>query len=395
MSKGGKSTTTQENKVDPRLMNEFWSTYGDFNAMTDGKSFIPDFSQDTQDYFSGARDFQGSAAALRGIADQGPYLLGDAQGYTPGTYNAGAYTAGSYNAGSYNAGQAADVGDVGNITASQASRYINDYMNPYLNDVVDTSLADYDVGVDRSTASRAASRDAASAFGNRSAIADAVYAADAGRGRGALSAGLRAGAYDTALGAATGDANRFLSADMANQSTQAGNLNRRSGLNMFNTGAANDASRFNIGAANDASRFNIGSANDASRFNIGAANDASQFNIGSANDASRFAADYANRFAIGNQAEQGASDMRRLGAYGAADASDLTRLGMLGDVGARQDAYNYSRAQEPLDLMRQRLAYLSGIPIEQTTTNTQKFKPGLFDWASLAATAAGSYFGKK
>lgn len=342
MSKGGKQTT--ENKVDPRLMGEFWGTLGQYDSATGGgRSFIPDLSQDTEDYFSGARNFTGSGDQLRDIGGRGPYLLGDAQGYTPGTYNANTYTA----------GQAADVGDVGDITASQASKYIKDYMSPYLSDVVNTSLADYDTGVDRALAGRQATADAGSAFGNRRAIADATYEADTMRGRGALSANLRNAGFTTALGAATGDASRFLTADIANQGTQAGNLDRRAQLGAFN----------------------VGQRNTASANNMLALNNAAQFNTGAANDASRFGADYANRFAIGNQSERGAADLRNIDALRGADMADLARLGLLGDAGGRQDAYNYSKAQEPLDLMRQRMAYLSGIPVQQTTTS--RTNPGL------------------
>ena len=353
MSKGGKQTT--ENKVDPRLMGEFWGTLGQYDSATSGgRSFVPDLSGDTEDYFAGARSFTGSGDQLRDIGGRGPYLLGDAQGYTPGTYSAN----------TYDAGQAADVGDVGDIAASQASKYIKDYMSPYTRDVVDTSLADYDTGVDRAISGRAASADAGSAFGNRRAIADAIYEADASRGRGALSANLRNTGFTTALGAATGDANRFLSADMANQGTQSGNLDRRAQLGAFN----------------------VGQRNTASANNMLALNNAAQFNTGAANDASRFGADFANRFAIGNQSERGAADLRNIEALRGADAATMGRLGLLGDAGARQDAFNYDRAQEPLNLLRQRLGYLSGIPVQQTTTS--RTNPGLMGMLGGLGTAA-------
>lgn len=325
MSKGGKSTTTSENKVDPRLMGEFWNTYGDFNAMTDGKSFIPELSGDTTDYFS----------RVRGIQGQDPLAAESyiSQGFIP-----------------QQSGAVGDVGEISGIptvSGRSAADYIDRFMNPALRDVVDTSLADYDTGVDRSMTARSAAAGAGSAFGNRRAIADAVYEADTARGRGALSAGLRSNAFDTALGAAQGDAGRFQSADtfnagtalqtaLANQGNQARNLDRSTQNTQFNAGQYNTAAQFNLGAANRASEFGAGER---------------------------------NRFALSNR------------------DNDLMRLGMLGDAGFRQDDYNLMKSQEPLDLMRQRLGFLSGIPVQQTITGTEKFKPGLFDWVTMGARA--------
>lgn len=326
MSKGGKSTSTSETKVDPRLMNEFWNTYGDFNTMTGGKSFIPDLSGDTTDYFSRVRGIQGQEP----LTAEG-YV---SQGFVPQQSGA--------------VGNVGDISGIPTVSGQSAADYIERFMNPALRDVVDTSLADYDTGVDRAMTARSASADAGSAFGNRRAIADAVYQADTARGRGALSAGLRSNAFDTALGAAQGDASRFQGADtfnagtalqtaLANQSNQARNFDRSMQNNQFNTGQYNTAAQFNLGAANRASEFGAGER---------------------------------NRFALSNR------------------DNDLMRLGLLGEAGSRQDQYKLMKSQEPLDLMRQRMAYLSGIPVEQTMTGTTRTNPGLMGSLGSLGTAA-------
>lgn len=343
MSKSSKST--QENRIAPWLENASRGVVDDLTRISqNGQSFIAPQSRDTLNYFDAARGFTGSGDAYRNMAGQGPYLLGAPQAYI---------SQGFVPQQAQNAGNASDIGQAPQVTANQASKFVGDYMNPYLRDVVDTSLADYDVGADRTRAARLAAQDAGSAFGSRSAVANAVYDADAARGRGALSANLRSGAFDTALGAAQGDANRLLSGDtfnagnalqaaLANQSNQARNLDRATQNSQFNSGQYNNAAQFNLGAANRASEFNANAANNT---------------------------------ALANQDARYRTDEQTLRALGMADMSDLSRIGLLGDIGARQDAYNNAVSQEPLELLRMRASLLGGLPASSSSTTTSN--PGL------------------
>jgi hypothetical protein len=113
--------------------------------------------------------------------------------------------------------EAAQVAGVNDIRARQGADYMNTYMNPYLNQVVDTSLSDYDVGVDRQAAQNRARRDASSAFGDRAAIADAVFSADSNRGRASTASNLRSQAFNTSAAFGMQDSDRFLDADRTNQ----------------------------------------------------------------------------------------------------------------------------------------------------------------------------------
>lgn len=105
------------------------------------------------------------------------------------------------------------------IQARQGSEFMDAYKNPYLDQILDSSLADYDAGVDRSANSfRAGSISGGQGGNSRQSVAAGVLAGDAARGRGALSSGIRDRAFSTALGAGMQDANRYYSADATNAS---------------------------------------------------------------------------------------------------------------------------------------------------------------------------------
>jgi hypothetical protein len=96
---------------------------------------------------------------------------------------------------------------------------ISRFQDPYMQDVVDASLADFDVGVDRASNMRRARQAGAGAFGGRQGLYDAALDAESARGRGALSSGLRSQAYGQALQTALQDAGLAQRADLADQAT--------------------------------------------------------------------------------------------------------------------------------------------------------------------------------
>lgn len=103
------------------------------------------------------------------------------------------------------------------ITARQGSEFMGDYLNPYLKDVVDTSLADFDVGGDRAANSFRLSNIGGGATGNgTNPVGSAILAGELARGRAATAAQLRSGAFNTAAGFGMQDAGRFLTADSTN-----------------------------------------------------------------------------------------------------------------------------------------------------------------------------------
>ena len=107
---------------------------------------------------------------------------------------------------------------------------IRRFQDPYMQDVVDASLQDFDVGVDRASNLRRARQAGAGAFGGRQGLYDANIDAEQARQRGGLGAGLRSQAYQQALASATkqtefgqradmSDLERSLQAQTANQQT--------------------------------------------------------------------------------------------------------------------------------------------------------------------------------
>lgn len=135
------------------------------------------------------------------------------------------------------------------IAARRGAEFQKDYQNPYMKDVVDTSLTDYDQGV--AEARNALRAGNAGAFGNkRYGVAEGQFGADAAAGRGSLAANLRSGAFNTAAGLGMQDANRFLAADQSNQSAN------------LQAAQANQASRLQAALANAANRLNADQFNN-------------------------------------------------------------------------------------------------------------------------------------
>lgn len=93
------------------------------------------------------------------------------------------------------------------------------YMSPYTNDVVKTSLADYDFGAGQQLAQAKLSAGAADdTFGGSNTLfTDSLLGGQIARGRGTLSAGLRDQAFDTGSSLAGQDADRRQQAQLANQ----------------------------------------------------------------------------------------------------------------------------------------------------------------------------------
>lgn len=117
------------------------------------------------------------------------------------------------------------------------------YMNPYLGDVVDTSLAGYDQNAAMQNAQLAAQQAGTQAFGgSRSAIAQALTLGQQGMERGQLEAGLRSGAFDRAMGWMGEDANR------------------QQNVNLFNANALNTTEQANQAAQDAYGNRQLGAA---------------------------------------------------------------------------------------------------------------------------------------
>ena len=102
-------------------------------------------------------------------------------------------------------------------SGGKAYNYVDKYLNPYLKDVVDTSAADFDAESGQIRAQQALDLAGSGAFGGSgAALTVSGTAGELARARGSLLSGLRSRGYETALGAASGDAERATQARIAN-----------------------------------------------------------------------------------------------------------------------------------------------------------------------------------
>jgi hypothetical protein len=102
------------------------------------------------------------------------------------------------------------------VQAGDIQGGIAGFMNPYLRDVVDTSLADYNQGAGYTRAENKLALAGDTTFGGSGGAIQTMLSNDAlDRGRGTLAAGLRSGAYDRAASLAAQQANMNQQASLA------------------------------------------------------------------------------------------------------------------------------------------------------------------------------------
>lgn len=107
--------------------------------------------------------------------------------------------------------------DAPQMQAATASPYINNYLNPYVDQVVNTANADFDANAGQTRAQQALQMAHSGAFGGSgAAITQSLTEGQLARARATQDATLRAQGYDTALGAAQQDASRQQEANSNN-----------------------------------------------------------------------------------------------------------------------------------------------------------------------------------
>lgn len=238
---------------------------------------------------------------------------------------------------------------------------LQDYMNPYINDVVDTSLSGFDEDRGRIEAQQAAAAARSGAFGgSRFGVQEGITQGELGRQRADLEAGLRSDAFNTGAGLSADDAGRRQSASATNAAAR--NAAEQQRLNaemqraqMMFTGAqgdqsaANNAARFGAESDFAASQANQNSIltrllnqgqleRDMSLANQAAANDAAQFGASAENQAALAQAGYDQQTGLANidaanEAARFGADARNTGVLAQAGYDQQTGL-------ANQDAAN-------------------------------------------------------
>ena len=102
-------------------------------------------------------------------------------------------------------------------SGGKASDWVGKYMNPYLNDVVDTTAADLDANAGQVRAQQALDLAGSGAFGGSgAALTQSMTEGELARARATTLSGLRSQGFTTALQAASGDADRATQARIAN-----------------------------------------------------------------------------------------------------------------------------------------------------------------------------------
>ena len=105
-------------------------------------------------------------------------------------------------------------------SGGKAYDYVDKYLSPYLKDVVDSSGADFDANAGQVRAQQALNLAGAGAFGGSgAALTQSMTEGELARARSSALSSLRSHAYDTALTAASGDAERASQARIANAAT--------------------------------------------------------------------------------------------------------------------------------------------------------------------------------
>lgn len=236
-------------------------------------------------------------ASVYGAPQLGNANLVSAQGYrAPDLANAQGYAAartgnpiGARSQG-YDSAQVGNVnvGAGGNATSQSLLSGLNNYQNPFQQQVIDASLAQLQQEQGQERARLQANAARAGAFGgSRFGLAEGQFAADQALDRALLGANLRSQGFNTAAQLSESDTGRRQQSNLANAGfaqdralTQAG-LNLQTGL--ANQGASNEARQFAAQAANDVNRFNAGRNDMFALDQAARADQASQFGAGERN----------------------------------------------------------------------------------------------------------------
>jgi hypothetical protein len=102
-------------------------------------------------------------------------------------------------------------------SGGKAYNYVDDYLNPYLDSVVNSAAADFDANAGQVRAQQALDLAGSGAFGGSgAALTQSMTEGELARARASTLSGLQSQAYNTALTAAAGDADRATQARVAN-----------------------------------------------------------------------------------------------------------------------------------------------------------------------------------
>jgi hypothetical protein len=340
-SSGGSGASQSSSQADPRVIQGYIDNLNRQNQMIGNLPGIQyaGFTPDELAGFAATRANAYAGAPALDLAAQRTAALGTYQPISVGSMQVGpAFT------GATGYGAAQNLGG-GNFLQSN----LGAYMNPYTQQVVDTTLADLERGRQLAQQDVGAAASRAGAFGgSRQGVAEAetnrAFAEQAAQ----TAAQLRQAGFTQAAGMAESDLARQLQAGLANQE-----------------------------ALNLASQFGAGAVNQAALANQQAAMQAQQLN----QDAMLRAA-LANQQAGLQGAQLGLSAAEQLGSLGQMQQQfGLTGAAALGDIGATQRDLQQQQANAYRDSVLQQLALYNA---------AVGASPGTFSTSSTGSTKGKS-----
>lgn len=144
-------------------------------------------------------------------------------------------------------------------SGGKAYDFVDRYKNPYLKEVVDASGADFDANAGNVRAQQALDLTRSGAFGGSgAALTQSMTEGELSRSRATTLSGLRSHAFDTALSAASGDADRATQARIANAQVRLQDQSQKVGFG-FQEQQHKLAAQENV-RANIASQVGLGQA---------------------------------------------------------------------------------------------------------------------------------------
>ncbi len=251
--------------------------------------------------------------------------------YTPTPTIANGYSAASFDP----TGYAANTYDPRMATAAQVDgAQIKAFLDPFREDVVDTTLASLNRNTNQAQAQLAARSAAAGSFGgSRQALQSAQLQRSAGEQAASTVATLMSAGFDKAT------ANAFANAQMRQQ------------VELANQGAANAAGQFNAGAKNTADQFTATAKNNSAAANAAAENAARAFGATAYNTAQAADARSADAAALFKaQQDYAAQNQNNANALSAFNG-DLNRYSTQAQIDAALRSSDYSRQLQAIQAM--------------------------------------------
>ena len=310
-SSGGAGASTTTQGLDPQIRQLFLNNY---TAAQNSANRLPQqqfanwngYQNNAADITSNAANNLGYGAVQSGIdtanrvTNSSPYMIGST-GYGAANVNAA-------NAGPAAMADSTGYGAMYGNAAQLNGRDIGNYMNPYIGNVVNSTLTDLN-----------RSRQMALNDNNSAAVKAGAF----GGSRQALERAKTQEAYDRNTASTLSN---LYNTGFSNAQTAAQNdVNNRQAMTLANLGYGNQASQFGAGAYNTAALQNASQANTQNQYNANLAQNANLANQGAYNTAAQFGANAANTASAGNQT-----------AYQNFLNSQLSAANSLGTLGGQQ-----------------------------------------------------------